>query len=199
MIVQTRPGQTYRETDNGNSIVQEPSSRLRARFLCEGCKRCAAQSRSWRQSHRWDQTSLAIHATTERRASDHPPPTASRIKGQKVTPALEHCEAVPRNVFIRDSTELKMPAVDVESERAGPNLKALVMEKSHASCPPLGPRGTQTSAGWREASAGSGGSGSGGRSSSMGSRGIRRPGFSRTVPRLALSSAAEWTTPRVTL
>ena len=81
--------------------------------------------------------SLAIHATTERTASDHPPPTVSRIKGPKVMPALVHCEAVPRNAFFRDSTEEKMPAVDVGSERAGPNLKALVMEKSHASCPPL--------------------------------------------------------------
>ena len=41
----------------------------------------------------------------------------------------------------------------------------------------LGPRGTQTSAGRREALAGLDGSGSGGRSSSMGSRGIKRPGF----------------------
>ena len=54
--------------------------------------------------------SLAIHATTERRASDHPPPTATRVKGQKVMPALVHCEAVPRNAFFRDSTGVKMPA-----------------------------------------------------------------------------------------
>ena len=106
--------------------------------------------------------SLAIHATTERRASDQPSPTASRIKGQKVMPALVHCEAVSRKAFFRDSTEVKMPEVDVGSGRVGPNLKALVMEKSHASGPPLGPRGTQTSAGRREAFARSGGSGSGG-------------------------------------
>ena len=68
--------------------------------------------------------SLAIHATTDRRASDHPPPTASRTKGQKVMPALVHCKAVSRNAFFRDSTEAKIPAVDVGSGRAGPNLKA---------------------------------------------------------------------------
>ena len=45
-----------------------------------------------------------------------------------------------------------------------------------------GARGTQTSAGRREAVPGSGESGSGERSSSTGSRGIKRPGFSKTVP-----------------
>ena len=94
--------------------------------------------------------SLAIHATRERRALDHPPPTASRSKGQKVMPALVHCEAVSRNAFFRDSTEAKIPEIEVGSGMTGPNLKALVMEKSHASCPPLEHRGTQTSAGRRE-------------------------------------------------
>ena len=71
-------------------------------------------------------------------------------------PALVHCEAVSRKAFFRDSTEVKMPEVDEGSGRVGPNLQALVMEKSHASGPPLGPRGTQTSAGRREAFARSG-------------------------------------------
>ena len=59
----------------------------------------------------------------------------------------------------RDSTEAKMPAVDVGSGRAGPNLKALVMEKSHASCPPLWDPDIGRPA---RNIAGSGGSGTGG-------------------------------------
>ena len=63
------------------------------------------------------------------------------------------------------------------SARARPIRKVLVTEKSRATWPPLGPRGTQMSAGRREAVSGSGGSGSGRQSSSVGSRGIKRPGF----------------------
>ena len=48
------------------------------------------------------------------------------------------------------------------SDRACPRRKALVVEKSQASWPPLGPRGTQTSAGRREGEEGSEGSGLGG-------------------------------------
>ena len=69
---------------------------------------------------------------------------------------------MPRKAFFRNSTEEKMPDVEEASGRGGPNLKALVTEKSHASGPPLGPRGTHTSAGRREVLAGSGKSGSGG-------------------------------------
>ena len=53
--------------------------------------------------------SLAIHDTTERRASDHPPPTASITRGQKLMPAREHCEAVSRKTLLRVSTEEKTP------------------------------------------------------------------------------------------
>ena len=84
--------------------------------------------------------SLAIHATTERRASDHPPPTASRTSGQKVMPAWVHREAVLRNAFLLDSTEVTIPAKVAGSERAGPSRKSLVMKKSHASWP-MGPEG----------------------------------------------------------
>ena len=38
--------------------------------------------------------SLVIQETTDRRLSDHPPPTASRTRGQKVTPAWVHWEAI---------------------------------------------------------------------------------------------------------
>ena len=44
-----------------------------------------------------------------REPSDHPPPTASRTS-EKVMPAWVHCEAAPRNAFLRDSTRAKMPA-----------------------------------------------------------------------------------------
>ena len=136
--------------------------------------------------------SLAIQETTERRLSDHPSRTAaSRTRGQNEMPAWVHREAVPRNEFLRDSTEAKMLARSEGSGREEPSRRALEMEKSQASWPPLGPRGTQTSAGRREEVEGSGGSGSGGRSSSTGSRGIKRPGFSRTVARLAPWLATE--------
>ena len=87
----------------------------------------------------------------------------------------------------------------VGSDKVGPSRKALVMEKSQASWPPLGPEGPRRLPGDERRWRGSGGSGSGGRSSSTGSRGISRPSFSRTVERLALSLAAEWTTSRVKL
>ena len=104
-----------------------------------------------------------------------------------------------RNEFLRDSTEAKMLARAEGSEREGPSRRALEMEKSQASWPALGPRSTQTSAGRREDVEGSGGSGSGERPSLMGSRGIKRPGFSRIVARLATLLAAEWTTSRTRL
>ena len=140
--------------------------------------------------------SLAINATTERRASEHPPPTASRTSGQKVRPAWVHLAAAWRNVFLRDSTEAKTPAMAVGSARAGPIRKALVMEESHASWPPLGPRGTQTSARRRDAV--------------PGSRGVRVRGavivdgilwnqearLFQNSARLALSLAVEWTMSR---
>ena len=71
--------------------------------------------------------SLAIQAL------DQPPPTASRTS-EKVMLAWVHCEAAPRNSFLRVSTRAKMPAsVRVGSSRAVPSRKALLMEKSHAS------------------------------------------------------------------
>ena len=51
--------------------------------------------------------SLAIQATTERRALDHPPPTASRTSEKKVMPAWVVCEAAPRNSFLRVSHRSK--------------------------------------------------------------------------------------------
>ena len=54
-----------------------------------------------------------------------------------------------RNAFLRDPTEVKIPAKDAGSDAAGPKRRALEMEKSQASLLPVGPRGTQTSAGRR--------------------------------------------------
>ena len=76
-------------------------------------------------------------------------------------PSWVHWEVVLRNVFSPDSTEAKMPA-KAGSDRARPSRNAPVMEKSQTSCPPLAPRGTQTSARRREEMEGSGVSGSGG-------------------------------------
>ena len=77
--------------------------------------------------------SLAIQATTDQRASDHPPPTASSTSGQKVMFAWAQWEDVLRNEFFRDSTEGKTFAKDAGSDMAGPRRRALVTEKSQAS------------------------------------------------------------------
>ena len=79
--------------------------------------------------------SQAIHATTDRRAWDHPPPSTSSTGGQKMMPAWVHWDAVLRNAFLRDSTEVKIPAKAARSDWAGPRRKALVMEISRASWP----------------------------------------------------------------
>ena len=83
--------------------------------------------------------SLAIHDTTARSASDHPPPTAWRTRGQKWMPACEHCEAVSRKPLLRASTEENTLEKAAGSGADGPSRKALVTEKSHASGRPLGP------------------------------------------------------------
>ena len=65
-------------------------------------------------------------------------------------PACEHCEAVSRKPLLRASTEENTLERAAGSGADGPSRKALVTEKSHASGRPLGPLGTQTSAGRRE-------------------------------------------------
>ena len=95
MIVQTRPGQTYRETDNWNPDCSGALFKIARAFSLRRVEemRCAILKLASEPSMGPDRLlSLAIHATTERRASDHPPPTASKITGQKVMPALVHCE-----------------------------------------------------------------------------------------------------------
>ena len=76
-------------------------------------------------------------------------------------PAWVHWEAVFRIEFLRDSTEAKMLARAEGSAREEPSWRALAMEKSQASWPPLGSPRDQTSAGRREDVDGSGRSGPG--------------------------------------
>ena len=92
-------------------------------------------------------------------------------------PACEHCEAVSRKPLLRVSTEENTLEKAAGSGAVGPSRNALVTEKSHASGLPLGPLGTQTSAGRREEEERSGGSGSGGRSQSSGVAGNQETRF----------------------
>ena len=69
------------ESDKEHLLVQEPSSRLRARFPCEGCTRCAVHSSSWRQCHRQVQI-VCFHLQSKqlrnegRQTTRHPWPQA---------------------------------------------------------------------------------------------------------------------------
>ena len=123
--------------------------------------------------------SLAIHATTERRASDHPPPTASSTSGQKVKPAW-----VLWAVFKEERV-----FAGLNRSKDTNNGRGVSEGGTHTKVAGDGrvPRLLASA----EAVPGYGGSGSGERSSSTGSRGIKRPGFPKTVPRLALSLAAQ--------
>ena len=113
-----------------------------------------------------------IHSVACRRADDHPPPCASNISGWKTNPAAQQMLAVSKC----DCLLLSIIAKTSSGQDADRSKNWFVIpertEKSHASAPPLGPLGCQTSAGRRAEVVG-------GKPSSV-DLGGSSPGFSRS-------------------